>query len=162
MPLMPTYEKVTNFLGQRQLYCHYKNRHLAKITLITAPDGFILAILGPHFSDSRNNYASILDKELDTNDELRHYLRFRDLFLFDRGYRDVVARLRRMGFEVRMSPLRRGRSQLHKEDADEAKFVSVNRWVIEVKNGHFLSCDKILRFTRNLLKSLKDEKLKET
>lgn len=39
--------------------------HLVKPEVMVAPDGYILAINGPYFSDSRNNDASILNHELE-------------------------------------------------------------------------------------------------
>lgn len=41
----------------------HKGRHLIKPALIVAPDGYILAIHGPYFSDSRNNNAQMLNNE---------------------------------------------------------------------------------------------------
>lgn len=44
----------------------HKGRHLIKPALVVAPDGYILDIHGPYFSDSRNNDASMLQNEMDT------------------------------------------------------------------------------------------------
>ena len=41
----------------------HKERHLMKPALVVAPDGYILYIHGPYFSDSRNNDASMLENE---------------------------------------------------------------------------------------------------
>lgn len=41
----------------------HKGRHLLKPTLIVATDGYILAILGPYFSDYYNNDAAIFQNE---------------------------------------------------------------------------------------------------
>lgn len=52
--------KSSNFRALRQSYSMHKGRHLLKPTLIVATDGYILAILGPYFSDYYNNDAAIL------------------------------------------------------------------------------------------------------
>ncbi|KAJ8676895.1 hypothetical protein QAD02_012682 [Eretmocerus hayati] len=41
--------KSMNFRALRQTYSLHKKRHLVKPTLLVAPDGYILAILRPHF-----------------------------------------------------------------------------------------------------------------
>lgn len=43
----------------------HKSKHLVKPTMVVAPYAYILTILGPHFVDSRNNYARILESDLD-------------------------------------------------------------------------------------------------
>ncbi|XP_067205331.1 uncharacterized protein [Linepithema humile] len=44
--------KSSNFRILRQSFCLHKGRHLLKPVLIVAPDGYILDIQGPYFSDS--------------------------------------------------------------------------------------------------------------
>ncbi|XP_071653832.1 uncharacterized protein [Temnothorax longispinosus] len=55
--------KSSNFRTLRQSFSLHKGRHLLKPVLIVAPDGYILDIQGPYFSDSRNNDAAILQNE---------------------------------------------------------------------------------------------------
>ena len=57
--------KCSHFQVLRQSYSMHKGRHLLKPTLLVAPDGYILAILGPYFSDSRNNDTAILNSEFE-------------------------------------------------------------------------------------------------
>lgn len=54
-------EKSKNFRTPRQSYCFHKNKHLLKPGIICAADGYILAINGPYFPDSKNYDAFILD-----------------------------------------------------------------------------------------------------
>ena len=57
--------KSSNFRVLRQSYSIHKGRHLLKSTLIVAIDGYILSILGPYFSDSRNNDTAIPQNEFE-------------------------------------------------------------------------------------------------
>lgn len=52
--------KCSNFRTLRQSFCVHKDRHLLNSVLIVAPDGYILDMQSPYFSNSRNNDASIL------------------------------------------------------------------------------------------------------
>ena len=56
-------EKSTCFKALRQSYCVHKSKHLIKPSMIVAPDGHILDIQGPYFSNARNNDTSILVNE---------------------------------------------------------------------------------------------------
>lgn len=60
--------KSSNFRSLRQTFCTHKGRHCIKPALIVAPDGYILDIHGPYFSDAQNNDAAMLRNEID-NDE---------------------------------------------------------------------------------------------
>ena len=53
-------EKNSNFVVQRQSFSCHKHYNLVKACLIVASDGYILDIIGPCFSDARNNDSSIL------------------------------------------------------------------------------------------------------
>lgn len=88
----------SNFRVLRQSYSIHKGRHLLKPTLILAPDGYILSILGPYFSDSYNNDAIILQNEFERDAEnLRNWFHNGGIFLVDRGYRDAIPFLNRLG-----------------------------------------------------------------
>ena len=47
--------KSSNFRALGQSYSMHKGRHLIKPAVVVAPDGYILDIHGPYFSDFRNN-----------------------------------------------------------------------------------------------------------
>lgn len=59
--------KSSHFCVLRQSYSVHKHRHLLKPTLVVAPNGFILQIFRPYFSDSRNNDAEILRHDFETD-----------------------------------------------------------------------------------------------
>lgn len=58
-------EKSSNFQTLRQSYSLHKECHLIKPASIVAPNGYILNIHGPYFSDSRNNDAAMLRSEFE-------------------------------------------------------------------------------------------------
>ena len=90
--------KSSNFRALRQSYCVHKGRHLVKPVLIVAPDGHILNIQGPYFSDSRNNDAAILQNEFEKDvDRMRRWFQEDDIVVVDRGYQDATNLLARLG-----------------------------------------------------------------
>lgn len=143
-------EKFSNFQALRQSYCVHKGRHLIKPALIVAPDGYILDIHGPYFSDSRNNDAAMLRKEFEDNAAgLRQWLGENAIFVVDRGYRDVLPLLEHLGIETHMPAfLERGQRQLTTEDANDSRLITKCRWIIEARNGHVKS---IFKFFNNVI-----------
>ncbi|XP_058796541.1 uncharacterized protein LOC131667246 [Phymastichus coffea] len=144
--------KSSNFRMLRQSYSLHKNRHLLKPTLVVAPDGYILTIFGPYFSDARNNDAKILREEFERDaDALANWFQNGDIVLVDRGYRDAVPLLQRLGIEHRMPALLQyGQRQLTTVDANDSRTVTKNRWVVEARNGHIRNIFKFLAQTINL------------
>ncbi|XP_032687208.1 uncharacterized protein LOC116851665 [Odontomachus brunneus] len=113
--------KSSNFCVLRQTYSMHKGRHLVKPALIVAPDGYILAIQGPYFSDSCNNDAQMLNNEFQRDAEnIRRWFHDGDIFILDRGYRDAQPLLRELGIEYKMPAfLGRNQKQLSTEEANE-------------------------------------------
>lgn len=144
--------KSSNFKALRQSYSMHKGRHLLKPTLLVAPNGYILDILGPYFSDSQNNDAAILNAEFERDANiLRDWFRNRDIFLVDRGYRDCIPLLNHLGITYKMPALlERGHRQLSTEDANDSRIVTKMRWVVEARNGHFRSIYKMLDHVFNI------------
>lgn len=143
-------EKSSNFQTLRQSYCLHKSRHLIKPALMVAPDGYILDIHGPYFSDARNNDAAMLQDNLENDgNALREWLGEEAIVIADRGYRDVVPLLQRLGFDARIPPIiRQGDNQLQTEDANESRLITKTRWVIEARNGHIKS---VFKFFKNII-----------
>lgn len=98
--------KSNNFRVLRQSYSVHKNRHLLKPTLVVAPDGYILMIFGPYFSDAQNNDAEILRQEFERDaDTLKDWFQDDDIVLVDKGYRDTIPLLQRLGIDHKMPAL---------------------------------------------------------
>ncbi|KYN17586.1 hypothetical protein ALC57_10129 [Trachymyrmex cornetzi] len=144
--------KSNNFRVLRQSYSVHKHRHLVKPTLIVASDGYILTIFGPYFSDAQNNDAEILCQEFERDAEtLQGWFQNGDIVLVDRGYRDAIPLLQRLGIDHKMPALlERGQRQLSTQDANDSRIVTKNRWVVEARNGHLRSVFKFLAQTINL------------
>lgn len=142
--------KSSNFKSLRKSFSLHKKRHLVKPCLIVAPDGYILDIHGPYFSDSRNNDASILKVEFEENVAgIDQWFQVGDVFLMDRGYRDSVPYLQNKGMHCKMpAVLERGQRQLSTEAANESRIITKSRWIVEARNGHLKS---IFKFFDGLL-----------
>lgn len=121
-----------------------KGRHLMKPALIVAPDGYILAIQGPYFSDARNNDAQMLNNEFQRDaDNMRGWFHDGNIFILDRGYRDTQPLLRELGIEYKMPAfLGRKQKQLFTEKANESRLITKTRWIVESRNGHIKSMFK--------------------
>lgn len=140
-------EKSSNFQTLRFSYCVHKGRHLVKPALVVAPDGYILDIHGPYFSDSQNNDASMLQREFENDaDGLRGWLGDGAIVIVDRGYRDAVPLLERLGIHSRMpAVLPEGQNQLSTEAANDSRLITKTRWIVEARNGHLKSIFKFFK-----------------
>lgn len=144
--------KSSNFRILRQSYSLHKGRHLLKPILLVAQDGYILAILGPYFSDTWNNDAQILRDAFERDAEnLQEWFQNGDIMLVDRDYRDAAPLLARLGIEHKMPAfLDRGRNQFTTEEANENRLITKIRWVVEARNGHIKSIFRIFREPFNI------------
>ncbi|XP_051176697.1 uncharacterized protein LOC127291551 [Leptopilina boulardi] len=142
-------QKPTNFQAQRQSYSLHKGDQLVKPALIVAPDGYILDIHGPYFSDSRNNDAAMLANEMEVGHPgLRDWFREGDIILVDRGYRDALPLLENLGINHKMPAfLERGQRQFDTLTANESRLITKSRWMVEAKNGHFKTVFKFFQGT---------------
>ncbi|KAJ8677232.1 hypothetical protein QAD02_013019 [Eretmocerus hayati] len=128
--------------------------HLLKPAVIVAPDGHILCILGPNFSDSRNNDAQVLIDQFNREvDSLAVWMQRGDIVLADRAYCDLrVFLMRLLSIDVQIPVfLQRGRNQLSTEDANESRKITRGRWVVESRNGYFRSVFHFLAGTINMM-----------
>lgn len=131
-------EKSSCFAALRNSYCVPKKRHLVKPCMLTGSDGYLLDIQGPYFSNPANNDARIMLNEFQNDmNGMREWLRGGDVFVLDRGYRDAIGHLEAMGMIVRSPPfLEQGQNQFTTEEANEARIVTITRWISEAINGH--------------------------
>jgi len=141
--------KSSNFRALRQSYSLHKGRYLLKPALIVAPDGYILEIQGPYFSDASNNDAAIMmmlqNKFANDAARMNEWFKENDIIIVDRGYRDIMDLLARLGIRCKTPAfLEAGERQLSTEDANESRLVTKNRWVVEARNGHLKSIFEFL------------------
>lgn len=81
-----------------------KIRQLVKSALLVAPDGYILDIHGPYYSNGRNNAANLLFNNFERDrDGLFLRIQPEDIIL-NRGYRDVQAYSRALSIKNLIPP----------------------------------------------------------
>ena len=130
-------QKSSHHKFQKLTYNMHKSRCLVKPMMIVGTDGYIVNVLGPYFADSANNDASITRHVMKTNsDEINNWLEPNDVFIVDRGFRDVLEFLRSLGFQCEMPCyLQKGQSQHTVEEANSSRLITKIRWVVESANG---------------------------
>ncbi|XP_060604358.1 uncharacterized protein LOC132757169 [Ruditapes philippinarum] len=119
----------------------HKGRPLVKPMVIVTTTGYFVTVMGPYFADSKNNDASILNHMLKTNtEEIRDFIQEDDIFVVDRGFRDSLELLQDLGIRVEMpSFLSKGQKQMTCDDANNSRFVTKIRWVVESANARIKS-----------------------
>lgn len=124
------HQKSNNNEYQRKSYSGQKKTHLCKPFTICTTDGFIIDMLGPFYGTE--NDASIMRKVIPS---LKNLIRPGDIFVLDRGFRDVVDFLQSHGYRVMMPALKRNRKQLTTAEANDSRYVTKIRWVVEAVHG---------------------------
>lgn len=102
------------------------------MTLCTS-DGYIVDFLGRYRANK--NDAEILKDILDKNEDFKTLLNKGDIFVLDRGFRDVVGELEVQGFKVLMPSSKGKRNQLSTEEANHSRRVTAIRWLVEAVHG---------------------------
>ena len=78
------------------------------------------------------------------------WVRPKDLFIVDRGFRDCVPHLERFGYNVKMPLfLNRNQSQFTTTEANQTRLIAKIRWVIESANGRVKQWQFFNRTIRN-------------
>ena len=126
---------------QRRCYSMHKHRPLVKPMVIVTTTGYIMSIIGPFFADGKNNDASMLRNILDKNaDGIMDWLQEGDIFILDRGFRDILNSLEDDGFETKSpSFLPKAEKQLPTSEAYHSRLVTKIRWAVECVNGRIKS-----------------------
>ncbi|XP_033762719.1 uncharacterized protein LOC117344142 [Pecten maximus] len=119
-------QKSMDYKFQRMSYSLHKNRPLVKPMMVVGTDGYILSVLGPYLADYGNNDASITKHVLNHNlEEIRTWLKKDDVFIVDRGFRDAVEYLEKIGLKVEMPAyLAKGKKQHTTEESNLSRLVT--------------------------------------
>lgn len=135
----------SNYLFQKETYSLHKYANLVKPFMIVCCDGHILDCIGPY--KAITNDATIMSNEFSRlNGDMRAFFRERDIFLLDRGFRDVVPQLQEYGYQTHMpESLLAGHRQLTTEQANKSRCITMCRWVVEVVNGRLKRDFKLFR-----------------
>jgi len=147
------HEKSANNEYQRKSYSGQKKVPLCKPFTICTTNGYIVALPGP-FEGTLND-AQILKIVLSDPDGISKLLQPGDIFILDRGFRDVKQFLEEKGFHVLMPALKGNRSQLPTEEANESRCVTKCRWPVEAVHGILGTKYKLLhhQFSNKMLPS---------
>ena len=127
------HQKSKNNEYQRKSYSMQKKAPLCKPFTICCTDGYVLDLPGPFYANQ--NDATILKTILEDPEGIRNILKPGDIFILDRGFRDVVSYLEDLGYKVFMPALKGKRPRLSTAEANFSRFVTKLRWVIEVIHG---------------------------
>lgn len=135
------HQKSTNNEYQRKSYSGQKKAPLCKPFTICTTNGYIVDMPGP-FLGTQND-ADIMKIIMENND-FRALVKKGDIFVVDRGFRDVKNLLEQEGFVVLMPALKGKRNQLTTEESNESRFVTKIRWVVEAVHGILKQKNKLL------------------
>lgn len=147
------HQKSSNNCYQKKSFSGQKKCPLCKPFTVCATDGYVIDVYGPY--EAIVNDAKILQHVLSDPNGLRSILKKGDVFILDRGFRDVKDWLESQGFVVLMPALKGKRKQLPTNEANESRFVTKLRWVVEAVHGIIGSKFKLLhnQFNNNMLDS---------
>lgn len=138
-------QKSSNFSFQRRTYSLHKYENLLKPFLMVCSDGHIIDVCGPYAATDSD--ASILERIINDEEGTFHWFYGAgDIFILDRGFRDVCGDLERCNYSAYMPETKdRGADQLTTEQANRTRLVTLCRWVVEVINGRFKRDFKLFR-----------------
>ncbi|XP_061180161.1 uncharacterized protein LOC133188674 [Saccostrea echinata] len=142
-------QKSSNFRFQRRSYSQHKNRPLVKPMVIVSTTGYIISVLEPYFADQKNNDASILKHNIQSNMEnIKDWLHQEDVLVVDRGFRDSISFLDSLGIRCQMPAfLPKGQKQHTTDEANTLRLVTKIRWIVESVNGRL----KQWKFLQNVV-----------
>ena len=128
-------QKSNNNYFQRRSYSMQRKRHLVKPFVICSSDGLIVDIYG--LFPTIENDATIIQKVLDSDRDLRNLLQAGDHILVDRGFRDAVDKLQTIYRLKTHMPtcVPPNQKQLTTLQANQSRFITKCRWPVEVVNG---------------------------
>ncbi|XP_058806441.1 uncharacterized protein LOC131672915 [Phymastichus coffea] len=137
------HEKSANNEYQRKSFSGQKKVPLCKPFMICALYGYIIDSAGPF--EANLNDARILDHLLKKPDGLRKLMISGDIWVLDRGFRDVKDNLESMGYKILMPALKGKQKQLTRQESNDSRFVTAVRWPVEVVHGVIGNKYKLLR-----------------
>lgn len=143
------HEKSSNNAYQRKAYSGQKKTPLCKPFTICTSNGFVIDLEGPF--EANLNDAEILRLLLGDPNGLITILKKGDVFILDRGFRDVVPFLEEKGFKVLMPALKGKRKQLTCKESNESRLVTKLRWVVEAVHGIISQKNDLLHKLHNSL-----------
>lgn len=118
-------QKSGQFRFQRRSYSTHKHRSLVKPMMFVTTSGYIVSVIGPYYSDAKNNDSSILNQILKNNvEEIREWLNEDDVVVVDRGFRDSVELLNEFGIHSEMPAFSKKKQQHPTEESNASRLVT--------------------------------------
>lgn len=149
------HEKSGNNYYQRKSFSGQKKAPLCKPFTICSSDGYIIDIAGPFLATE--NDAVIMKKVMSNPTGLSSILQRKDIFVLDRGFRDIVSFLEEKDFEVMMPALKGKNKQLTCEQSNHSRIVTKIRWPVESVHGVLGQKNRLLhhQFSNKMLPQAK-------
>lgn len=139
----------SNYKFQKETYSLQKSDNLVKPFMIVCCDGYIIDCLGPYRATTNDATITRVDLLKDES-RIRDFFRQGDIFILDKGFRDVILLLEEFGFQAKMPESRLdGEHQLTTLQANNTRFVTMCRWVVEIVNGRIKRDFRIFRDVYN-------------
>lgn len=125
------HDKSMNFSFMRKSYSGFKKKSLYKPLMVVAPNGRIVACLGPY--EANDGDDKLLIHALAPNRQLASLLEENDVLIVDRGFRNIVNELKALGYVVKIpaSP-ENDRSTLTDQQANESRLCTKSRCIVEM------------------------------
>lgn len=143
-------QKSANNYFQRRSYSGQKKRHLLKPFIIVCTNGRIIDIFGL-YGANENDAKLIYNILKDDERGIKKAVQIGDLLILDRGFDDCIEILQHFGYQVRMPAfISNGEKQLSTKEANQTRFVTKCRWVVEVINAFLKVAFKALREVPNI------------
>lgn len=137
------HQKSKNNEYQRKSFSGQKKVSLCKPFTICTTDGYIVDMCGPFYANQ--NDAEIMRQIIDDPEGLCTLMQTGDIFVLDRGFRDIVPYLQSKGFRVLMPSIKGQRKQLTALEANDSRFVTKVRWAVESVHGMLKEKNKLLK-----------------
>lgn len=138
-------EKSLNHEVQRNTYSSHKKRNYVKFMLGVTTDGTIVFASGPY--KAIENDAQITKKILLQNLPMLDPFEPEDIVIVDRGFRDCQIELMNKGYIVKMPACQPNNIQFSTKEANESRFVTKVRYIIEQMNSVIKNTFKIFGLT---------------
>ena len=117
-------EKSSNYSFQRATYSMHKGRNLLKFMMIVSTTGFVIDCLGPYLANGANNDAQITKSIMKKEDDCKRFFQNGDVFIVDRGFRDSLDFLKKMGIDPKMPSFLTDKKQHSDIKANESRLVT--------------------------------------
>lgn len=128
--------KSANQTFQKLTYNKQKSQKILRPMVCVTTNGYIIDVFGSF--EATKNDAKCMRQILECNPEVTETLRQNDVFIFDRGFRDCLEEIKRMGYVTKTPEFiqRNESTQLTTEQGNRSRIVTKTRFVVESRNGH--------------------------